>query len=471
MTKCHACQSLITLYLAGETTTAAEGALHAHLASCGACREAFEEEAALGAFLQTRAVRARAMGIVPPWRPAGLALVPATPSGSLTRLQLAGLLAALGTLAVLFASAIGWNLPGASAIPAAEAIGSVPIHQQLVVPDGYDVSLFATGVADARTLRVTSAGDVIVSSPFSGRVMLLEADRDGDGASDGARTLLAGLIRPNGLDIAGDYLYIAEEHAVGRVKFDASTGTVVGGYERVIDGLPAGGSNWKKTIRFGPDGLLYVSVGSSCNACVEEDARRASLLRFTPEGTFVDRYATGLRNSVGFDWSPSTGILYATDNGRDLLGEDFPPCELNAVVEDGFYGWPFAHGANVPDPDLAGRDHPALEMAIKPAHEFRPHNAPLGMVFLRHEAHPPEYRDAAVVALHGSWERSQKDGYKVVSLHFGPDGSIEERDLLTGFLANNQALGRPAEVAEGPDGSIYVSDDFASAVYRIRYGA
>ena len=345
------------------------------------------------------------------------------------------------------------------------------VDNRLVVPEGYGVSLFATGIAEARMLRVTSAGDVLVSTPRDGRIMLLEADRDGDGAADGQRLLLEGLTRPNGLDLAGGYLYVSEEDGIGRIAFDPQSGTVDGGYQRIIDGLPSGGNHWKKTIRFGPDGLLYVTVGSSCNACIEEDARRAAMLRYTPEGEFVDVYATGLRNSSGFDWSPATGALYATENGRDMLGDDFPPCELNEVVEGGFYGWPFANGANVPDPDL-GTDHPAaIAASIPPAHEFRAHNAPLGIVFLRQDNHPPGYRDAAIVALHGSWNRTQKDGYKVVSLHFAADGAIEERDFLTGFLVDGAAIGRPSEVAEGQDGSIYVSDDLGSAVYRIRYGA
>ena len=259
------------------------------------------------------------------------------------------------------------------------------VDNRLVVAEGYGVSLFATGIADARMLRVTSAGDVLVSTPRGGRVILLEADRDGDGAADGQRVLLEGLTRPNGLDLAGGYLYVGEEDGVGRIAFDPRSGTVEGGYQRIIDGLPSGGNHWKKTIRFGPDGLLYVAVGSSCNVCVEDDARRAALLRYTPEGEFVDSYATGLRNSAGFDWSPATGVLYATDNGRDLLGDNFPPCELNAVVESGFYGWPFANGANVADPDLASGQDSAIAAAIAPVHEFRPHNAPLGIVFLRHD--------------------------------------------------------------------------------------
>ena len=341
---------------------------------------------------------------------------------------------------------------------------------RLSVADGYGVSLFATGISDARVLRVTAAGDVLVSTPRDGQVVLLEADRDGDGAADGRRVLVEGLVRPNGMDISGGYLYIAEEDGVGRIAFDSRLGTTEGPYQRIVEGLPGGGNHWKKTIRFGPDGLLYVAIGSSCNVCVEDDPRRAAIHRYTSEGEFLDVFATGLRNSAGFDWSPTTGAMFATDNGRDLLGDDFPPCELNIVVEDGFYGWPFANGANLPDPDLGADAQEAINTAVSPAHEFRAHNAPLGIVFLRQDNHPSDYREAAIVALHGSWNRTTKDGYKVVSLHFSADGSIEERDFLTGFLTDDTALGRPAEVAEGPDGSIYVSDDLGSAVYRIRYG-
>ena len=340
---------------------------------------------------------------------------------------------------------------------------------RLVVPEGYAVSLFAVDVAEARAMRVTGRGDVLVVSTREGQVLLLEADRDGDGRADGQRVLVDGLNGPNGLDLADGWLYVGEEDSIGRIAFDDATGTTTGSYRQIVTGLPSGGNHWKKTVRLGPDGLLYVAVGSSCNVCIEENPRRAALLRFTADGTFVDTYATGLRNSGGFDWSPVSGALYATDNGRDLLGEDFPPCELNEIVEGGFYGWPFLNGSNVPDPDL-GAERPAQAEAAAPVHEFNAHNAPLGIQFLRHPSHPADFRHAAVVALHGSWNRSSKDGYKVVSLHFGRDGAIEERDFLTGFLQDDTAIGRPADVTEGPDGSIFVSDDLRGAIYRISPG-
>ena len=344
------------------------------------------------------------------------------------------------------------------------------VQGRLSAPEGYAVSLFATGIADARMLRVTSSGDVLVSTPRDGQVVLLEADHNGDGMSDGRRVLMDNLTRPNGIDLWRDYLYVAEEDGIGRIPFDVESGTVAGSYQRIVDELPRGGNHWKKTIRFGPDGLLYVAVGSSCNVCLEEDERRGAILRYSPDGEFLGVFAKGLRNSAGFDWAPASGVLYATDNGRDLLGDDFPPCELNAVVEGGFYGWPFVNGTNVLDPDFGPENQSVADVSIAPVHEFSAHNAPLGIVFLRYQRSPSEYRDTAIVALHGSWNRSKKDGYKVVSLHFSSDGSVEQRDFLTGFLSNDTAIGRPAEVAEGPDGSIYVSDDFASAVYRVSLG-
>jgi hypothetical protein len=170
---------------------------------------------------------------------------------------------------------------------------------------------------------------------------------------------------------------------------------------------------------------------------------------------------------VGFDWRPATGELYATDNGRDLLGDDFPPCELNRIEAGGFYGWPYANGDNQPDPDLGAGNEDRIRAAIPPVHGFGAHQAPLGIAFVRGAAAPAELRGAALVALHGSWNRTRKAGYKVVSLHFADDGSIEERDFLVGFERDGNVIGRPVDVAEGPDGAIYVSDDYAGAVYRV----
>lgn len=338
----------------------------------------------------------------------------------------------------------------------------------LSAPEGFSVELWATGLPNARLLRFTPAGDLLVSTPRSGRVLLVEIDGDRDRRPGTVRTLLEGLDRPHGLDLHAGWLYVGESGAIARVRFDPTERRTKGPIERVVADLPAGGNHWTRTIRFGPDGLLYVSIGSSCNVCLETDPRRAAMLRFRPDGGRPERFATGLRNSVGFDWRPRTGELHATDNGRDLLGDDFPPCELNRLEQDGFYGWPFANGDRVPDPDLGAGHEAQIAASIPPVHGFRAHSAPLGMTFLRDPGWPAAYADAALVALHGSWNRSRKDGYEVVSLHWTPDGGIEERPFLTGFLRGEQVIGRPVDVAEGPDGAVYVSDDYAGAIYRVR---
>jgi glucose/arabinose dehydrogenase len=343
--------------------------------------------------------------------------------------------------------------------------------ERLRVPEGFSLSQFHVGLANARALRPTPTGDLLVSVPRTGRVHLLARDADGDGRSDGERTLLDGLNRPHGLELHDGWLYVAEGDAIGRIRFDAQLRATTGSFERIVTGLPEKGNHWTRSVRVGPDGRLYVTLGSSCNVCEEEDPRRAAMLRFQADGSEPEIFATGLRNAVGFDWRPATGELFATDNGRDLLGDDSPPCELDRIVQGGFYGWPYANGDNVPDPDLGAGHEAQIASAIAPAHGFRAHNAPLGMVFLRSSAAGDAYRDSALVALHGSWNRTNKDGYKVVSLHWGTDGRIEERDFMVGFEHEEAVIGRPVDVAEGPDGAIYVSDDYAGAIYRVTRGA
>jgi glucose/arabinose dehydrogenase len=347
--------------------------------------------------------------------------------------------------------------------PDASLVGS-----RIRAADGFRVELYAADVPNARFLRVTPRGDLLVSQPKHGRITLLERDADGDGRADGQRALAEDRNHPHGLDLHDGWLYVGELDVISRVRFDPATRATEGAFERLVTDLPAGGNHWTRTVRIGPDGWMYVSVGSSCNVCIEQDERRAALLRFRPDGSEPEIYATGLRNAVGFDWQPGTGDLYATDNGRDLLGDDFPPCELDRVVRGGFYGWPYFNGDNVPDPDFGDRVPPELaRRAIPPAHGFRAHNAPLGITFVRGRDAPPGYRGAALVALHGSWNRTEKDGYKVVSLHWGGDGSIEERDFLVGFERDEDVIGRPVDVAEGRGGAFYVSDDYAGVVYRV----
>ena len=220
------------------------------------------------------------------------------------------------------------------------------------VPAGFRVELFAGDVPRARFLRLTAGGDLLVSRPHRGDIVLLRADRDGDGRSDGMEQVISGLNRPQGMDIRDGWLYIAEREQVGRLPFDSLNGRPAGEYLPLITGLTGDGNHWSKTLRFGPDGMLYLAQGSTCNVCQETDERRATMMRFRPDGSGATIVATGLRNSVGFDWAPWDGGLYATDNGRDLMGDDLPPCELNRIEEGRFCGWPYFNGDNIPDPDM-----------------------------------------------------------------------------------------------------------------------
>ncbi len=338
---------------------------------------------------------------------------------------------------------------------------------------GYTVEIFADDVPTARFMSFSPGGALLVSQPRQGRILHVLPDGDGDGRSDGTRVLVDGLDRAHGLDFRDGHLYLAETGAVVRVPIaDDGPDSIRtdGPVETVVEGIPPGGGHWTRTLRFGPDGGMYVHVGSSCNVCEEEDPRRAAILRYEPDGSGEEIFASGLRNSVGFDWRPGTDELYATDNGRDLLGDDYPPCELNRVERGGFYGWPYANGFGDADPDFGEKAPERVAETIHPVHGFRAHNAPLGIAFLRHPETPEALQGAALVALHGSWNRSTLDGYKVVSLHW-QDGAIEERDFLTGFLVDGDVSGRPVDVIEGPDGAIYVSDDYAGAIFRLHRGA
>jgi glucose/arabinose dehydrogenase len=356
-------------------------------------------------------------------------------------------------------SLFGWG----GAAPTADGVG------RLNVARGYEISLYAL-VPNARMLLATPGGDVLVSAPRDSKVVLLERDGDGDGRPDAVRDLLTGLSRPHGLALSDDgWLYVGEASSVSRVRFDAATGTVRGERATIVTGLPEGGNHWTRNVGIGPDGMLYVTAGSSCNVCEEPDEKRAAMMRYEADGSGYELYARGLRNAVDFAWRPGTGELYATDNGRDLLGDDFPPCELNRVARGGDYGWPVANGNRIPDPDFGAGQHARIRASIPPAFEFPPHNAPLGIAFLEHAAQPAAYRGAALVALHGSWNRTRKDGYKVVSLHWRADGSIRSEDFVTGFLVEEEVFGRPVDVVEAPDsGTIFVSDDYGGAVYAIR---
>jgi glucose/arabinose dehydrogenase len=341
-----------------------------------------------------------------------------------------------------------------------------PPAARLTAPPGFHVSVFSPAVPGARSLTLGAKGTVFVGTQ-AGSVYAV-VDRDHDGAADQVYTIATGLDMPNGVAFRQGALYVAEVSRVQRYDaiedhLDAPPPPVT-----VIDGLPTEHHHGWKFIAFGPDDLLYVPVGAPCNVCESKDARFASILRFRPDGTPVDAMAHGVRNSVGFDWEPGSGTFWFTDNGRDLLGDDVPPDELNRATAPGRdYGFPACHGGTIPDPVYAkGRDCATFE---PPAITLGAHVAAIGMRFYRGALFPPEYKGQVLIAEHGSWNRSHKSGYRVSLVKVRDGKAVSYEPFLQGWLQDEEAWGRPADLQELPDGSLLVSDDKAGALYRVTY--
>ena len=233
--------------------------------------------------------------------------------------------------------------------------------------------------------------------------------------------------------------------------------------------LPKDEHHGWKFIRFGPDGMLYVPVGAPCNVCERADPRYAAILRMRPDGTGLEVFASGVRNTVGFDWSPDGGELWFTDNGRDMMGDDVPPDELNRAPRKGLhFGFPYVHGRDLPDPEFGARGKPAG--FTPPERELPAHVASLGMRFYTGRMFPPGYRGQVFIAEHGSWNRSQPIGYRVSLVRLDGNRAVSYEAFADGWLQGGRAWGRPVDVQEMPDGSLLVSDDLSGTIYRISYG-
>lgn len=342
-------------------------------------------------------------------------------------------------------------------------------YNTLVPAEGFTVELYADNIDNARVPRFDEKGRLLVSSPGAGAVYIIEPDTNNPGKALSKEILIDNLDRPHGLDFYEGYLYIAEVTQIIRMKYDHETGEI-GEPEVVVEGIPNQISHARRALRFHDD-WMYLGIGSTCNSCIEKNPRHASIERFRPDGSEYEVVGTGIRNAVDFNWAPFNNKLYAVVNARDLLGDHFPPDTVIEVKQGGFYGWPYANGSLVPDP-LLGNSKKAKEKiatAISPVYELHPHVAPLGISFLDGEKLPEGYHHAALVGLHGSWNSTTKVGYKIVSLHWGESGNITERDFLTGFMreSDQKVFGRPVSAEQGPDGAIYITDDYADNVYRV----
>ena len=353
-----------------------------------------------------------------------------------------------------------------------------PRLDRLRLPSGFEIAIYASNVANARQMTLAPDGTLFVGSQRPGNVYAI-TDANKDGRADAVLTIASGLNTPNGVAFRDGSLYVAEINRV--LRFDnvlaivKSKGTL--GQPAVVnDTFPADRPHGWKYIEFGPDGMLYVPVGAPCNVC-ERPAPYASILRMKPDGTALETYASGVRNTVGFTWHPTTREMWFTENGRDQLGDETPNDELNHAPKAGMhFGFPYCHDGNIVDPEF-GKNGKACSAYAPPAQRLGPHVAALGLEFYTGSAFPAEYRNQLFIVNHGSWNRSAEvshtghrvmlakmDGSKVTSYEPFIEGWLEQ---APGAAVARQAWGRPVDVVVASDGALLISDDRANVIYRV----
>lgn len=345
--------------------------------------------------------------------------------------------------------------------------------QELKIPDGFEISVFAKNLGNPRNIAVAADGTVYVTRRQQGDVLALR-DRNRDGQADNIQTVASGYKFINGITIRQDRLYFVTD----RQLYSARLGRdgEVGRPDLLIGDLPDAGQHPNRTIAFGPDGLLYISVGSTCNACDETNAESATLLQAQPDGRTRTIYAKGLRNTIGFAWHPQTGELWGMDHGSDWRGDDQPPEELNLIQKGANYGWPFCWGASQPDVYLQAQPQGMTKEEYcantqPPVLTYTAHSAPLAMLFYTASQFPEQYRNDAFVTMRGSWNRKEPAGYKVVRVRYQNGKPTEFQDFITGFLneSGTAQFGRPVGMAIATDGSLLFTDDTNGVIYRVSY--
>jgi glucose/arabinose dehydrogenase len=350
--------------------------------------------------------------------------------------------------------------------------GRLAEPRTLTLPAGFTANVFVAGLSSPRFMAIGPGGTIFVTGMTGGQIYALP-DRNSDGVADEIQLWAEGLRQPNGLAFHEGYLYVGETNQVVRFRVGPD-GARQGDSEPVVPDLPSGSGHWTRTVGFGPDGRLFVAVGSSCNVCEETDQRRAAISVYNADGADGRVFMRGLRNAVGFVWHPSTSEMWATNNGRDQLGDDLPFETVYQVRDGGNAGWPNCYpapGGLLPDPEFGQPD--SCQTVDPPAVTFQAHSAPLGLRFYDGNSFPEAVRGDLFVALHGSWNRSAPVGYKVIRIPFAGGTPGQAEDFVTGWMAsegNRESVwGRPVDVLVAPDGALLVSDDDGGAIYRITY--
>jgi glucose/arabinose dehydrogenase len=349
---------------------------------------------------------------------------------------------------------------------AALPLSAAPRLDAIRLPPGFSISVFTANVPGARSMTLGAQGTLFVGTRDQGRVYAIPGAASGPAAQQ-VIIIAQGLDTPNGVAFRDGALFVAELSRI--IRFDAIESSLRSPPRPVVvrDGLPRDRMHGWKFIRFGPDGKLYVPVGAPCNICEPRDPY-ASILRMNPDGSGLETFARGIRNTVGFDWDPATGELWFTDNGRDYLGDNLPPDELDRAPRPGMnFGYPYVHGASILDP-IYGKGRSPSEFTL-PEMELGPHVAALGMRFYTGSMFPERYTDQVFIAEHGSWNRSVPIGYRISLVRRESGKVVSYEPFAEGWLSGSRVSGRPVDVLVMPDGALLVSDDYAGAIYRISY--
>ena len=343
------------------------------------------------------------------------------------------------------------------------------IHLELIeLPPKFKIQLYAHDVPNARSMVMSPNGVLFVGTRQAGKVYAV-IDNNGDYVADEVITIAEGLTMPNGVAFRNGALYVAEVNRI--LRYDNIEKMLQNPPQPVVvnDSFPSDQHHGWKYIAFGPDGKLYVPVGAPCNVCEQKDRRYASIMRMNPDGSHLEIYAFGIRNTVGFDWHPTSGDLWFTNNGRDWMGDDLPPDTLHHAPVKGLnFGFPYCHGGDVPDPEY-GKNRRCNEFT-PPAIKLDPHVAPLGMKFYTGRQFPARYQNQIFIAEHGSWNRSIPIGYRITLVNLDKNKPLKYEVFAEGWLQGDKAWGRPVDVLVMQDGGLIVSDDRAGVIYRITYG-
>jgi glucose/arabinose dehydrogenase len=341
-------------------------------------------------------------------------------------------------------------------------------NSDINLPTSFEVEVYASNVEGARSMVLSESGILFVGTREVGGNIYAVVDHNKDYSADEVLIVASGLNMPNGVAIKDGDLYVAEVDRIIRFQEIEKNFRQNPVPEVIRDDFPSERHHGWKFIRFGADGKLYIPVGAPCNICKENDERFASIMRMNPDGSDLEIFAHSVRNSVGFDFHPSTDELWFTDNGRDWLGDNLPPDELNLASKKGLhFGFPHLHGKDIIDPDFgSGVDNSKF---TKPILELGPHVAALGMRFYTGKMFPKEYQNQIFIAEHGSWNRSEKIGYRVTLVRLSGNDAMSYETFAEGWLKGESVSGRPVDVQQMPDGSLLVSDDYGNIIYRIFY--